>query len=275
MSLKLSYHGETSVPVEIEGLTPDWACEKSLAEIERFEIFHGNRRLPLAEMFRISGDAGDKRFELEGNLAGVHWVGAHMASGEIRIRGPVGRHLGSEMRGGRIVVEGDAGGWVGAEMRNGLIHVRGNAGHLVGAAYRGSVKGMRGGTICVDGNAGNEIGLSMRRGLIAIGGSAGDMLGFNMIAGTVLVFGECGIRPGAGMRRGTLGLFGPNPPRLLPSFRYGSTYRPLVVALMLSALRSEGFRVDESLLTADFDLYHGDLVALGKGEILFRHATAA
>src|SRR6266404_3015333 len=59
MSLKLTYRGETPVPVEIEGLTPDWACDKSLAEIERFEIFHGNRKLPLAEMFSVSGEAAD------------------------------------------------------------------------------------------------------------------------------------------------------------------------------------------------------------------------
>ena len=110
--------------------------------------------------------------------------------------------------------------------------------------------------------------------MIAIGGSAGDMLGFNMIAGTVLVFGECGIRPGAGMRRGTLGLFGPNPPPLLPSFRYGSTFQPQVMRLMLRSLGNKGFRVDESLFEAEFDLYHGDLVSVGRGEILFRHSAA-
>jgi formylmethanofuran dehydrogenase subunit C len=274
MALRLIYHGETSVPVEIEGLTPDWACDKSLAEIEQFEIFHGNRKLPLAEMFRVTGDASDKSFEFEGSLSGVHWIGAKMASGQIRISESAGRHVGSEMSGGQIVVEGNTSGWVGVEMHGGFIHVRGNAGHLVGAAYRGSTRGMTGGMIFVDGNAGNEIGLSMRRGLIAIGGSAGDMLGFNMIAGTVLVFGECGIRPGAGMRRGTLGLFGPNPPRLLPSFRYGSTYRPQVVSVMLRTLVNKGFRVDESLFSAEFDLHHGDMVALGRGEVLFTNTTA-
>ena len=274
MGLKLTYHADTPVPVEIEGLTPDWACDKSLAEIERFEIFHGNRKLPLAEMFHVEGDASDKCFEFEGALSGVHWIGAKMTSGQIRILGSAGRHVGSEMSGGKIVVEGNTLGWVGAEMHGGLIHVRGNAGHLVGAAYRGSVKGMTGGMIFVDGNGGNEIGLSMRRGLIAIGGSAGDMLGFNLIAGTVLVFGECGIRPGAGMRRGTLGLFGPNPPQLLPSFRYASTYRPQVVSLLLNTIRHQGFQVDETLMSGDFDLFNGDLVALGKGEVLFRHSAA-
>lgn len=273
MVLKLVYQAETSVPVEVEGLTPDWACDKSLVEIERFEIDHGNRKQPLAEMFRVSGDASDKNFEFEGALSGVHWIGAKMASGKIRIAGDVGRHLGSEMRGGAIVVEGNAGGWVGMEMHGGMMHVKGNAGHRVGAAYQGSVKGMTGGMILVDGNAGNQVGLSMRRGLIAIGGSTGDMPGFNLIAGTILVFGKCGIRPGAGMRRGTLGLFGPNRPALLPSFRYDATIRPQIVPLILRTIRSKGFQVDPSLLTSEFDLYRGDLVALGRGEVLLRHAT--
>ena len=275
MAITLSYHAQTSVPVEIEGFTTDWVCDKSIGEIERFEIYHGNRKIPIAEMFNVSGDPSDKRMEFEGNLSGVHWIGAHMTSGSVRIHGPAGRHVGSQMRGGEIVVEGNAGGWVGAEMHKGLIHIKGNAGHLTGAAYRGSSKGMTGGTILVDGNAGNEIGLTMRRGLIAIGGAAGDMIGFNMIAGTVVVFGECGIRPGAGMRRGTLALFGPNPPQLLPSFRYATTYQPQTVKLMLHELKGKGFVMDEALMQSDFDLYHGDFVSLGKGEILFRHEAVA
>jgi formylmethanofuran dehydrogenase subunit C len=271
MTLTLSYRGETSVPVEIEGLTPDWACDKSLAEIETFPIYHGNRRIPLADLFSVSGDAGDKHVLFEGNLAGVHWIGAHMSSGRIDIHGPAGRHVGSDLRGGEIHVHGNAGGWVGAEMRNGFIHVHGNAGHLVGAAYRGSARGMTGGTILVDGNAGNEIGLTMRRGLVAVGGTVGDLLGFNMIAGTVLVFGGCGIRPGAGMRRGMLGLFGESPPPLLPSFRFTATHRPQIVSVLLRDVRSKGLKLDESLWTAEFDFYQGDLVSVGRGEILFRH----
>ena len=273
MALTLTYRQETSVPVEVENFTPDWARTKTLAEIERFEIFHGNQKLPLAELFSVTGDASDQRFDFEGNLGGVHWIGAHMSSGSIHVHGPAGRHVGSDMQGGEIVVEGDTGGWVGMEMHRGLIHVKGNAGHLVGAAYRGSVKGMTGGTILVDGDAGNEIGLSLRRGLIAIGGSAGEMLGFNMIAGTVVVLGDCGIRPGAGMRRGTLGLFGANRPQLLPSFRYGCTYEPQFVRVILRTLRDKGFTFDPSLESAEYDLYHGDLVSVGKGEILFRHAV--
>jgi formylmethanofuran dehydrogenase subunit C len=273
MALKLTYIGQTSVPVEVEGLTPDWACEKSLAEIERFEIFHGNRKIPLAEMFSVGGDASDKRFDMKGELAGVHWIGARMSSGEIHIEGSAGRHLGSEMQGGDIHVSGDAGDWVGAEMHAGFIHVKGNAGHLVGSAYRGSAKGMTGGTLLIGGNAGNEIGHTMRRGTIAIGKNAGDTIGFNMIAGSVLVFGRSGIRAGAGMRRGTIGLFGPDPPPLLPTFNFACIYRPQVMWVMLRDLRSRGLRIDDSLISAEFDLYHGDMLELGKGEILLRHTS--
>jgi formylmethanofuran dehydrogenase subunit C len=274
MSLRLTYHAETKVPVEIEGLTPDWACGKSLAEIERFEIFHGNRKIPLAEMFRVAGDASDGQFDFEGNLSGVHWIGAHMRTGRITVHGPAGRHVGSEMHGGEIHVAGDAGGWVGAEMHGGLIHVRGNAGHLVGAAYRGSAKGMTGGTILVDGDGGNEIGLSMRRGTIAIGRQAGDMIGFNMIAGTVLVLGDCGIRPGAGMRRGTICILGNSPPPLLPSFRYACTTPLYVLSMILRSVRDKGLSVEETDLQAEVELYNGDLVALGKGEIFLRPKAA-
>ena len=82
-------------------------------------------------MFAVTGDAGDKRFDFEGNLAGVHSDRRPHAAGQIHVHGPAGRHIGSEMRGGEIHIEGDAGDWVGCEMRGGLIHVQGNAGHLV------------------------------------------------------------------------------------------------------------------------------------------------
>jgi formylmethanofuran dehydrogenase subunit C len=275
MSIKLIYRAETSVPVEVEGLTPDWAWDKSLAEIERFDIFHGNRKLPLAEMFVVSGDARDKRFDFEGNLAGVHWIGAHMRNGQIYIHGAAGRHVGSELRGGEIHVEGHAGGWVGCEMRGGLIHVQGNAGHLVGAAYRGSAKGMIGGTILVDGDAGNEIGLSMQQGIIAIGGAAGDMLGFNMFDGTVLVLGDCGIRPGAGLHGGTIGLLGPTPTPVLPSFRFDRTTQPEKLTLVLRDLRDKGLRLNESQLPAEVDVFVGDLIEEGTGEIYLSRVRAS
>ncbi|MEQ8790672.1 MAG: formylmethanofuran dehydrogenase subunit C [Pirellulaceae bacterium] len=267
--LRLTYFGETSVPVEVEAVTPDALRDKSPAEIEKLDIYHGNRKLPLAEMFRVAGDASDQRLEWCGNLAGVHWIGAKMTAGEIRAEGPVGRHLGSEMRGGEIHVAGDAGDWVGGEMHGGLIHVRGRAGHLVGAAYRGSARGMTGGVILIDGDVGNEVGHTMRRGLLAVGGGCGDLAGFNMLAGSILVLGGCGIRHGAGMHRGTLAFFGERPP-LLPSFRYACRFRPTALHLILRQLQQRGFNVAEELFAADVDLYNGDMIEGGRGEFLLR-----
>jgi formylmethanofuran dehydrogenase subunit C len=152
-------------------------------------------------------------------------------------------------------------------MRGGRIHVSGNAGHLVGACYRGSRVGMRGGVILVNGNAGNEIGSTMRRGLIAIGGDAGDFAGASLIAGTVMIFGQPGIRLGAGMKRGTIALFGAMPP-LLPSFRLSCEYMPTFMRLYLRQLSSWGFRQADSFLGGRFRRYCGDLVAVGKGEVL-------
>jgi formylmethanofuran dehydrogenase subunit C len=270
MALTLRYNAETSVPVEVQGVTPDWLRDKSLDEIERLEVFHGNRKLPLAELFRVSGDPSDARIDFEGNVAGVHFIGYGMGDGEIHVHGNAGRHVGGEMTGGRIDVQGDAGDWVGGEMHGGLIQVKGRAGHLIGSAYRGSRQGMTGGTILIGGDVGDEIGSAMRRGVLAVGGSCGDVAGFNMIAGSIFVFGKCGIRTGAGMRRGTIGLFGQEPPKLLPTFRLACRYRPLFLRLYCRELARLGFPVGEGLLDSEMLLYRGDLVGLGKGEVLTR-----
>jgi formylmethanofuran dehydrogenase subunit C len=268
MALILSYTGKTSVPVEIQGVVPDLVRERSLAEIQRLSIYRGNEKLTLGDLFKVAGDPADGRMDFEGDLSGVHFIGQGMSSGVIHVHGNAGRHVGAEMAGGQILVEGSAGDWVGGEMHGGLIRVKGNAGHLVGAAYRGSVQGMTGGTILVEGNVGDEMGNAMRRGLLVVGGSCGDVAGFHMIAGTILVFGRCGIRIGAAMRRGTIGLFGPEAPRLLPTFRLACRLRPVFLRLYGRQLSRLGFPSDPEGLDAEVLLYRGDLVGLGKGEVL-------
>ena len=270
MPVRLKLKSHSAVPLEVEGITPDTIRDKSLTQIEKLEMFQGNLRLPLAEFFAISGDASDGVMEWEGDLAGVHWIGAKMTGGRIVVEGNGGRHIGSEMRGGEIHVLGNAGDWVGGEMHGGFIHVRGRAGHLIGAAYRGSAKGMTKGTILIGGDAGNEIGHTLRRGLIAIGGNVGDLAGFNMLAGTIFLFGESGIRHGAGMKRGTIGFFGSKLPPLLPTFRRACRYRPDVLPLMFRELRRREFAVPDELFTSFYELYNGDLIEGGRGEILMR-----
>ncbi len=265
--LILKYHSPTTIPVEAECITPDHLAGKSAAEVAALSVQHGNTEMPLGEFFQVTGQADDGDIRIEGDCTRVKWIGAGMTRGRIVIDGNAGMHLGAEMRGGEIHVHGRAGDWLGAEMRGGRIHVHGDAGHLVGGAYRGSRRGMRGGAILVEGSAGNEIGGTMRRGWIVIGGDTGDFVGVSLIAGTIFVFGRPGIRPGAGMKRGTLALFG-DPPALLPTFRFDCIYRPTFISLYLRQLRAWGFPVPEEFRRRLFRRYSGDLVALGKGEIL-------
>ncbi|HEX5104471.1 MAG TPA: formylmethanofuran dehydrogenase subunit C [Pirellulaceae bacterium] len=270
MVLRLQLRNRSDVPLEVEGITADVLRDKSLADIEKLDIFQGNVKLPLAEFFSVSGDPADEVHDWEGDLAGVHWIGAKMTAGRVVVHGNAGRHVGSEMAGGEIHVLGDASDWLGGEMHGGLIHVRGKAGHLVGSAYRGSAKGMTKGTILVGGDAGNEIGHSMRRGLVAIGGNIGDLAGLNMLAGSIFVFGTAGIRHGAGMKRGTLAFLGPESPPLLPTFRRACRYRPEALLLVYRELTRHEFAVPDDLLTAACDLYNGDFLEGGRGELLVK-----
>ena len=270
MALTLIYNASATVPLELPDVIPENFVDKSIDEIGSSKIFHGNREVTLADFFQMEGSAEDETIIFEGDLSGVHWVGAKMSRGEIIVRGDCGRHVGSEMNGGSIRVEGNTGDWLGAELQKGAIEVTGNAGHLVGAAYRGSVRGMTGGLIMVHGNAGNEIGHSMRRGMIAIGGNAGDLIGFNMLAGSILVFGNVGIRHGAGMRRGTIGLLGNEPIDMLPTFRYACRIEPTVTHLMLAELNQRNFSAAKQIDSMPVDLYNGDLLEGGRGEVLIR-----
>ena len=144
MTLRLSRAAGSSIPVEVPGVTPDRLRDRSLAEIEQLEIFHGNSKAPLAELFRVSGDLSDGRIEFDGDLGGVHHIGHAMGAGEIRVQGDAGRHLGAEMTGGVIRVEGNAGDWVGAEMKGGFIHIAGSAGDHAGSVYPGTGRDDRG-----------------------------------------------------------------------------------------------------------------------------------
>jgi formylmethanofuran dehydrogenase subunit C len=266
--LTLTFRGTTGVPIEAECVTPDTLAGKTAAEVERLNVLFGNAEVPLAEFFVVAGDPSDGHIVVEGDCAKVKWLGSGMTTGRLEVRGNAGMHLGAEMKGGTIAVAGNVSDWAGAEMRGGRIHVRGNAGHLLGAAYRGSRRGMVGGAILVEGSAGNEVGATMRRGLIAVGGACGDFAGVSMIAGSLFVFGAAGQRYGAGMKRGTVALFGP-PSAPLPSFRFACEYRPTFLRLYLLRLREWEFgAVRDGHLDGPYRRHCGDLVALGKGELL-------
>jgi formylmethanofuran dehydrogenase subunit C len=269
MPLRIANAPTDRIGVDWQGITPESLRGKSLASVQRTRIRRGNHEVELGELFRITGDPSDRRWELEGDFSAVHDIGAGMTAGEIVVEGTVGRHAGATMRGGRLEIRGDVGDHLGAEMRGGVIRVRGDAVNHVGAAYAGSRRGMSGGMILIDGNAGSELGLRMRRGLIAVGGSAGPHLGRRMLAGSIFVFGSCGAYPGAAMRRGTIGLFGEARPALLPTFRAGYRSPLSVLHLLEKHLHDEGFAVPRLRnLAGAIELFHGDLLEGGRGEVL-------
>ena len=275
MPLELHLTADSRLPIDFAGIGPEQIRGQSLGEIERTKIFCGNRQLPLAELFAVSGDPADGEIHLTGDLSSVHGIGARMAAGSIRVEGNAGRHLGAEMRGGRIEVSGDAGDWLGAEMHGGQIRLHGSAADHAAAAYPGSPRGMTGGELLVDGNAGNYLGTALRRGLVAVGGSAGDGVGARMIAGTILIGGPCGRHIGAGMRRGTIALMAQSgettsSPSLLPTFARANRWTPQIMRLLMVHLHRNGFPGAEAWIESIYDIYHGDQLALGKGEILVR-----
>jgi formylmethanofuran dehydrogenase subunit C len=275
MPLILTLKEPTSIPIEVDSIRLETVRGQSAAEISRTPIQYGNTQPPLADFFDVAGSAADdEHLVWRGDCSKVKLIGAGWRSGKVTVEGDAGMHLGSEMHGGEIVVEGNAGDWVGAEMKGGRIRIRGSTGHCTGSVYRGGRRGMTGGEILIDGDAGNELGHTLRRGLIAVGGKAGDGLGFNMLAGSIFVFGSAGIRPGAGMRRGTIAFLGTGqPPPLLPTFRYSCTYRPEFLRVYLRHLTRQRFPVPGECLTAVYRRYSGDLLELGKGEILVRTAV--
>lgn len=269
MPLRITNLANLTLPVDMTGATPDAIGERSLDDIRRVHVRQGNRQLELGELFRVEGDPRDRRWQLEGDFSRVHGLGAGMTDGEIIVRGPVGRHAGANMQGGRIEIEGDAGDWLGAEMRGGQIRVRGNAGDYAGGAYVGSRRGMCGGTILINGDVGRRAGEQMRRGLIAAAGAAGSDLGVRMLAGTILVFGPCSEYPGSGMRRGTIGLFGRQRPLLSPTFCRGHLGPLSVLHLLEKHLHELAFESPRlRVLAGAVELYHGDMLELGRGEIL-------
>lgn len=88
-----------------------------------------------------------------------------------------------------------------------------------------------------------------------------------MLAGSVFVFGKCGQRAGAGMKRGTLAFLATRP-ALLPTFRRACLYQPVFLRVALRELRNAGFPVADEFINGSYHRHSGDLVSLGKGEIL-------
>lgn len=267
--LKLTLRVPSTIPLELDGITPERVAGLSALEVAKLPVQHGNRTEPLGAFFEVVPDPrGFVDLHFAGDTQNVKHIGAGMTRGEIYAEGTVGMHAGAGMSGGSLVLDSGAAGWLGAEMKGGYIEVRGCAGDQVGAAYRGSRRGMTGGTIFVRGTAGDELGLLMRRGMIVVEGACGEFAGASMIAGTLVLLGEVGGRCGAGMKRGTI--LCAREPQLPLSFRFACDYRPSFLPLYLARLRDMGVTVPPAF-GANVNCFRGDLLAGGRGEVLVGH----
>ncbi len=245
ITLKLpQYHG---ISIEAERISPDVLAGLTIDKISEIEIWQGNRRRRLSDLFMISGDPEPDKPEntkvvIEGDLSKVKRLGEKMSAGIMEIIGDAGMHAGNSMSGGVLHIKGNAGDWLGREMRGGKIIVEGNAGNYVGAGYRGERCGMRGGDIVIKGNAGAFLGEHLCGGSIEVMGDVGDFPGCANQGGVIRIGGYAYL-PGAEMVKGSIMV---KSARVLPSFVY------------------EGLAEIEG---STYKKYIGDLVENGKGEL--------
>lgn len=225
--IKLKLKKVPDYPLEADIITPDKFAGKSIADIKKLIVYHGNEERSLGEFFNVSGngsEVNETKIIVEGNLSNIKRIGEKMTGGEIIINGNVGMHVGNNMSGGKILVNGNADDWAGAMLKGGELEITGDAGHYVGAAYRGFWKGMENGLIKVKGKIGNEA-LSWVNGSkpgkrfpTLICGGAGSFLGIHSHGGTIIVEGDCDRCTGADQVRGTIVVKG-KISRILPSFK--------------------------------------------------------
>ena len=270
MTLTLSLREAPVAPVDAGVLRPDRLAGLSRGEIERLELRHGNRAVPVGDLFEVSGD-GEEDVHVEG-YARLQRVGAGMTGGRLTLSGSGGPHrstaagdwCGAGMEGGELVIEGDAGAWAGASMRGGRLTIRGSAGRRLGGELAGAR--MRGGEILVHGDAGEEAGAGLRRGLIAVAGRVGAGAGVRALAGTIVALGGLGAHPGLGMRRASIVAAPPVTPP--PTYALACAYRPPFLSICLRRLRALGLPVGDEWLAGRYARWSGDRLDLGRAEIL-------
>ncbi|MEM3585786.1 MAG: formylmethanofuran dehydrogenase subunit C [Candidatus Jordarchaeaceae archaeon] len=262
VTVELTPLEQTKLPIEAEVITPNNFAGKTIEEIKKLEVWKGNRKKKLGDLFKVSGETAKSAEQISivinGDVPTVKRIGQGMSAGEIIIKGKVGMHVGAMMTGGKIVVEKDADHWAGAEMQAGEIHIKGNAGNYLGAAYRGSYEGMtpleKGvkGVIIVEGNAGSEVASRMVDGKVIVKGNIGAFAGLHMSGGLLVVYGNAQERVGGEMTKGNIVILG-KLSELLPTFKFEEEVPEVVL--------------DGEKFIGPFLRFSGDLAEEGKGSI--------
>ncbi len=239
------------ISVEAENISPDRLAPLGLGQIRSLDVWQGNRKKKMADLFRVEGDESsgssakpeEVLIRLEGDFFRVKRIAEGMSAGTVEVMGSVGMHAGNGMKGGLMKVDGNADDWLGREMRGGKITICGNAGNYVGSGYRGEKCGMRGGEIEIGGNAGAYLGEHMCGGTIRVSGNAGDFPGA-VNQGGIIIIGGSTYLPGAEMTKGAITVKGKA--TVLPSYQ------------KMEAVDIDGI---------EYQKYVGDLVESGKGEL--------
>ena len=253
--------------IDVSALTPDRLLHAKPEQIARIELYSGNRKLKVSDLFEVAGeDPLDIAFASECDK--LDRIGAAMSRGRVSVYGNSGAYLGLGMTGGAIFAHGDAGAFAASGMKAGQIKIDGNAGDFLAAALPGERRGMSGGTLLVAGDVGERAGDHMRRGMILIAGRAGDYCAARMGAGTIAVMGPVGAYPGYAMKRGTLLLFAV-PERLPATFNDCGEHSFGFLTLLARAWRAFGSPWHELKQPINpVRRFVGDLANAGKGEIL-------
>ena len=247
-------------------LRPDRFAALTAAELVQQRINIGSREYRWGEVFEIEGDP-TSTWTIPGAVNYLN-LAAGLTTGLLRVVGHAGDYAGMKLAGGRLEINGSAGHSVGAGMQGGLIKVTGDAGPQVGGPCPDSIDGMTDGEIIIAGAASPRAGFRMRRGLIAANQGA-EQAGYQMLAGTLVVFRGPLPSPGLSMKRGTILILDPNiEPTWLPYYQPDCVYRPVIVQVLLGRLHALGWTLPEGSRHGRYQLYTGDRLNNGKGEIL-------
>lgn len=252
--------------IDMRSLTPHQLAKKTNKEIAALPLYHGNRKIQVGDLFKISG-RDKSNLHILSDSHKLDYIGAANTQGDITVEGMTGAYAGTEIKAGNLIIIGDAGDYAGAGLVKGNITIHGNAGDFLGAALVGERQGMRGGSIIVKGNAGDRVADRLRRGTIIIRGKCGDYCASRMIAGSVAVLGKAGNNAGYNMKRGSL-LFKRKPASFPATFNTNGQIDLPFMRLFFQHLQ----QVDKDLplLSKKINIhrYLGDIACGGLGEIL-------
>lgn len=263
--LKLKLRNPPPERLDMSRIVPGLLAALPIIEIERLDVGTSRIGVKLADLFTVTGGAGDA-LAIEGGSDRLDFVGASHGGGTIVVEGDVGAYAGWRMSSGRLDIRGKAGPWLASGLSGGLVSVAGDAGDYLGAPRAGERFGMAGGTVVVAGNAGARAGDRMRRGTIIARGKCGPLAGARIMGGTIWAEGGFAESAGAMMRRGTL--IAPSGTRVAPTFVDCGQHELVILRIMSSHFASALGQLAPKPLPGLARRFAGDMAALGKGEIL-------